>query len=261
MHFENKGSGPKGGTYLVCDAARRRMGCQRTGWRYEHFEAAFLAFVHEIDLEPIVCSEENFSARRELDDAVQALEGKRSKLEAEREYAYQLLGITNTDFVAAKLDDCERTLSQIRFELKELHDRRAALTVDVGSLYFSKEELKSLIDGLRDRDKSAAYKLRAQIAAKLRSVLAELIVAPAGYTLTNAKTIGSISKDTQKYRERGFSDFARPRGRRRYFLARFKDGSYRAVYPNDDDPLEYDEQIIQKRKLLEIMSAGRFLGS
>jgi len=30
MRFENKGPGPKGGTYLVCDSARRGLTCEKT---------------------------------------------------------------------------------------------------------------------------------------------------------------------------------------------------------------------------------------
>jgi DNA invertase Pin-like site-specific DNA recombinase len=43
--FENKGYGPKGGTYLVCDGTRRHRGCPSVRWRYRDFEASFLAFV------------------------------------------------------------------------------------------------------------------------------------------------------------------------------------------------------------------------
>jgi DNA invertase Pin-like site-specific DNA recombinase len=50
MKFENKGPPPKGGTFLVCEASKRGMGCVTTGWRYEQFESSFLAFVEQIDL-------------------------------------------------------------------------------------------------------------------------------------------------------------------------------------------------------------------
>ena len=35
MKFENKGPRPKGGTFLVCDGARRGLGCEIARWRYD----------------------------------------------------------------------------------------------------------------------------------------------------------------------------------------------------------------------------------
>jgi DNA invertase Pin-like site-specific DNA recombinase len=49
--FENKGGGPKGGQYLICDGARRHRGCPSVRWRYRDFEASFLAFVEELEIE------------------------------------------------------------------------------------------------------------------------------------------------------------------------------------------------------------------
>ena len=46
--------GPNGATYLVCDGARRGLGCEKRGWRYDQLEASFLAFVKELDLESLV---------------------------------------------------------------------------------------------------------------------------------------------------------------------------------------------------------------
>jgi Recombinase zinc beta ribbon domain/Recombinase len=41
MRFENKGPGPKGGAYLVCDKIKRGLGCKNLRWRYKDFEASF----------------------------------------------------------------------------------------------------------------------------------------------------------------------------------------------------------------------------
>jgi len=57
MHFENKGPSATGSHSLVCDKAKRGIGCHIARWRYDHFEASFLAFVREVDLEQIIHSE------------------------------------------------------------------------------------------------------------------------------------------------------------------------------------------------------------
>jgi hypothetical protein len=35
--------------------------------------------------------------------------------------------------------------------------------------------------------------------------------------------------------------------RRRYFVVVFKDGSMRAVYPSDDDPMQFEEQVTSSK--------------
>jgi hypothetical protein len=68
-----KGLPPKGGNYLVCDRSGRGLGCERTAWRYDQFEASFLAFVSELDLEHIVRDDKNFM---NLENEIAALRGK-----------------------------------------------------------------------------------------------------------------------------------------------------------------------------------------
>ena len=38
ISIENKGSGSRGGSYLVCGDAQRGLGCEATRWRYQDFE-------------------------------------------------------------------------------------------------------------------------------------------------------------------------------------------------------------------------------
>jgi hypothetical protein len=47
------------------------------GWRYDDFEASFLAFVKEVDLEPIARNDEDARRRDALERAIAALQGRR----------------------------------------------------------------------------------------------------------------------------------------------------------------------------------------
>ena len=76
MHFESKGSGPRGGTYLVCDMVRRNMGCPSVRWRYNDFEASFLAFVSELDLGAVLKSDADGEKRAELERQIELSEGR-----------------------------------------------------------------------------------------------------------------------------------------------------------------------------------------
>ena len=66
MSLSNKGTGPKGGRYLVCSNARRGQGCDYRSWRYEEFEAAVLVKLREIDLASVMG---NTSLTKEFADA------------------------------------------------------------------------------------------------------------------------------------------------------------------------------------------------
>jgi hypothetical protein len=65
MKFENKG--------LDCKIAR---------WRYDHFEASFLAFVREVDLEQIVHSDEEARKRSILESMISALQGEQTAIKS-----------------------------------------------------------------------------------------------------------------------------------------------------------------------------------
>src|SRR4029077_6100194 len=78
--FENKGPGTRGGTYLVCGNAQRSRGCDATRWRYQDFEASFLAFVQELDLESVVNVNDDAEKRKRLERELSAIRGELSSV-------------------------------------------------------------------------------------------------------------------------------------------------------------------------------------
>lgn len=66
MTFTNKGPGRKGGTYLVCSKARRRMACSYRSWRYDDAEMYVLAALRELDLGAILAGIDVDGRLREL---------------------------------------------------------------------------------------------------------------------------------------------------------------------------------------------------
>ncbi len=82
MAFDNKGIGPRRGTYLVCSAAKRKLGtCKRHAWRYPQAQAHILLNLHSLDYRTLLPD----IARQAQDEALaleQRLEGLRSELGA-----------------------------------------------------------------------------------------------------------------------------------------------------------------------------------
>jgi DNA invertase Pin-like site-specific DNA recombinase len=122
MVFENKGPGTRGGTYLICSNAQRARGCEATRWRYPDFEASFLAFVEELDLQSIISAGEDAEKRKRLEDDLSALRGELSSVNELMEKTYALLSAGGPpEFVAGKLNELKARQSdlEMRFETKE----------------------------------------------------------------------------------------------------------------------------------------------
>jgi DNA invertase Pin-like site-specific DNA recombinase len=234
MRFENKGPGPKGGTYLVCDSARRGLRCEKTAWRYDAFEASFLAFVEEVDLERLVHREDEASKRSSIDEAIAALRGEQAAIGQQMDRTYELLGMAGTaaGYVAQKLQTLEDRRSAVEAELREREQEhaRTGLTVSDG------RQVKALIERLQDRNPSdEAYKLRSTIAARLRSLVRSIYVAPVGRGLLTQLKLEPDESGAGPVAD----DIRRAMVTWRYFAVGLHDGSIRVVFPDHGAALRF----------------------
>jgi Recombinase len=104
--LQNKGPLPKGGLFLVCSAAQRGLSCVTTGWKYDHFETSFLAFVDQLDLPALITNEK--SQKKELEDKIQALNGEQLALRSAMEKLYQVLESASVDFLVEKFEALQK---------------------------------------------------------------------------------------------------------------------------------------------------------
>jgi DNA invertase Pin-like site-specific DNA recombinase len=252
MKFENKGLPPKGATFLVCDGAKRGLGCEIARWRYDHFEASFLAFVREVDLERIVHSDDEAKHRSILESMITALQGEQAAIKQQMEKTYELLSMAGsaTNFVAEKLQQLEARRSSVEAELNEKERERSQLGSATSQFYESRDQIKALIEQLQSRKGDETYKLRSQIASKLRSLVTTILVAPLGQAPLTQKTIDFLESESNAQPvidrlQRMLDDAG---AHRRYFAIGFVDGSVRAVYPSHDDPLQFEHQILGSKE-------------
>jgi DNA invertase Pin-like site-specific DNA recombinase len=87
MKLENKGNGKKGGKYLICESALRKLGCPSLRWRYRDLETSFLAFVEEVDLDGIVT--DSSQAGRQLECEIDALKGELVEVNERRTHPFR----------------------------------------------------------------------------------------------------------------------------------------------------------------------------
>ena len=246
VKFENKGRPPKGANFLVCDAARRGLRCRIARWRYDEFEASFLAFVREVDLEQVIHNEDESKKRAMLEQMVAALRGERAAIDAQMEKVYELLEVagTATSFVAAKLQGLEARRAAIETELREKEQERARLGSSTGRLYEDRDQIRALVERLQGPEGDETYKIRSMLAARLRSLVTTILVAPLGHAPLTQQAIDLLSDEPGAepvidHLRRGLDD-------RRYFAVGFADGLTRAriVIPDRDDPLRFEYQIV-----------------
>jgi DNA invertase Pin-like site-specific DNA recombinase len=248
MKFHNKGSGPKGGTYLVCENAKRGLGCEKTGWRYEHFEASFLAFVKEVDLASIINSESQAKARSDLENELASLRGEVGDIEDQRDRTFELHAKATlaTDYVAQRLNELEQRRNELTATIKQKERELLALGSQVVG-YETREQLRDLVERVRNGDTDEIYKLRSQVASKLRSIISTLFIASVGSGPLIEKAKNFISNNEDDDVDLLIEYFAEaPEKHERYFSVTFKDRETRIVSPNPDDPLDYDEQVSTK---------------
>jgi DNA invertase Pin-like site-specific DNA recombinase len=264
MHFINKGPGPKGGSYLTCDTARRGLGCERVGWRYDEFEASFLAFVQELDLEPLVRNEEEAERRSVLDREIEALSGTITDLERRRDRTYRLLieDEIASDYLKQEFLGRERELQSAKASLEAKRTERQRLQAQAIGFYDSKDHIKGLVARLRGRE-GEVYKLRAQIAARLKSLASAISLASVGQGPLTRRALDLVQADgsgdpVSAGVLSGFcKDLASDRVSARYFSVAFRDGSVRIVHPDRADPFISEGQVYGSgARLVRIDASG-----
>lgn len=124
MHFENKGQRPKGGTYLVCSNARRKVGdCVRHAWKYPLTQYHIIANIYEIDFRELLPD-----LHKRTQQAVDRLEGailvKEEQLNKNRQaldnVTENLMERPKSPTLLDKLDELEDQQNEIETELERL---------------------------------------------------------------------------------------------------------------------------------------------
>jgi DNA invertase Pin-like site-specific DNA recombinase len=216
MRFENKGPPPEGGTFLVCDGAFRGLDCVRTRWRYSEFEKSFLGKVQRLDIKRFVGSSEQ--KLKEVEDAISSLRGELGRVDHLMEMAFQALtgmeAKSGVDFVRTKINTAATRKAELEKDLAHKEAELITLAAPDREIYESKEALKGLVDHLQSAKSHDLYKLRSQVAARIRALASQIQINPA------PEVDGLRSPD------------------HRFFVVVFKNGEYEQYSPSQDDPFE-----------------------
>jgi DNA invertase Pin-like site-specific DNA recombinase len=247
VKLENKGTGRKGGTYLICDGALRKLGCPSLRWRYRDFETSFLAFVEEVDLDGVVT--DSSDQARKFDGEISALKGELAEVGGLMEKTYAVLsGGGPVEFVTTKLRELEARRGELLKRLQRKEREREAHASRKEQMRRSKDEIRALISRLQEAGDDQLFKLRARVASHLKTLIGTLTVASVGERpLAEARLdrfrlmTGSEHQDIATHMS---ALAASPNQARRYFAVGLRDNKVRIVFPAYDDPLCFEQQIV-----------------
>jgi hypothetical protein len=204
--------------------------------------------VRELDLESIINANDDAEKRKSLESELGSIRGELLSVSEQLEKTYDLIKVRSSQFVAGKIQELEEKQQELtkRYTTKE-KEQQEFIARD-SRFYSSREDIKELVKTLQMPASDEVYKIRAQIASRLKVLVGTLLVAPRGALPTMQRTIGQLkaisgteADDVVAYMQQLAEH---PEQSRRYFAVGFRDAAVRVVYPAYADPLRYEQQIV-----------------
>jgi hypothetical protein len=122
--------------------------------------------------------------------------------------------------------------------------------------YESKEQMTELIARLRNNGDTDVYRQRSLIAARLKILIRELKLSPAGYKkvgeqIAKALEDGSVEPEFREEFQELLAFHSLPASRFPHFEVVFHDNRIRTVFPDPNDPLQFLNQVVGDHEALE----------
>jgi len=177
MHFINKGKPPKGGKYLVCDAARRLNTCSAKAVRYDEFERLFFDNFEELDISQLMPGKDETQVKLiELDKKVTANRQRINEFDNEIKNLSDSIRRTKDSRVREQLEkDMSITYDdkeKLEAEIKKIEQEIIELQQQMINLEESINQAKEVYDLLESaQDEAKLIELR----LKLRQQIQKLI--------------------------------------------------------------------------------------
>jgi hypothetical protein len=183
-----------------------------------------------------------------MEAEITALKGEIVSVSKLMEQTYAVLNEGGpVKFVTQKLTELDSRQKELMQALAAKEAEKSSFEAREERFLSSREEINGLVVQLQGAPTPDIYKLRAQIASRLRVLVETLIIAPQGDKPRLDISIEKLRALTDGPDEDvmgHISDLAEhPEQARRYFAIGFKDAAVRIVYPTYNDPLNYQHQI------------------
>lgn len=246
MALVDKGKPPKGGKYLVCDRARRGVGCDRYAIRYDEFERLILEYCKGLDAQDLLPGrDERESELSKLNDQLDSLRGKLRDIDIKVANLLENAAKTSDDRVRELLDnkippllDEKATIESQVTEIEAKISKRLTIQESTSEQIKNIQELLDLLDQLEGKE---LVNLRLKIRARLKSLITRINIYPVGLKRAIFGTIvddeerePALRKKIQRKLVRG--DYDDPQAKT--FFLNFRTGSYRQLTPGLEGVVE-----------------------
>jgi len=230
--------------------------CVRTRWRYDDFEASFLAFVKQVDLGSIFSAEQSAAKRAAIEADLASSNGQLLLHKQKRDNVFNLSlqADMNVAYLATKLREFDVLIKKEEKKIRDCQEQLTEMSHAAANFYESRDQIKELIGRVKVKSDDN-YKMRAQIASRLRSLIDRVDVAAAGQAVANnkltefldnlrddAESTASVRADVEEVSAL-HQDTMDDRQHLRFFLVRFKNGQTQVVWPSSEDPLQFEQRI------------------
>ena len=162
-------------------------------------------------------------------------------------------------FLTDKLNALSTEISSMENELSVRIGERDALQEEASRFYESREQIKALIHKLQGADGPDVYKLRAQVASRLKAIFSTIQVHGRG-KLPEIQRMIAFLRDAgdalhvHELMETFKAEVADPKNHRPYFSVMLKDRRIRTVTPAQDDPTKVHEQILRTENEVRVLN-------
>lgn len=183
MHLINRGG--KGGRSLVCDNAKRGLGCWLISWKYDEFEESCLTFISELDLGSLSPEPAEMDADGKIENTLRELDGRLVDAARERDRAYELFtGPDPSPYIRSKFVEVETLIGELERRRRELAQELSRLQQSKRAYQQSRESIQAVVERMRNRSDAEITVLRASAAARIADIVREIVVFPGGSRLS-----------------------------------------------------------------------------
>jgi DNA invertase Pin-like site-specific DNA recombinase len=240
MHYVNKGTGPKGGQYLICDNKRRGViECDSTTWKYQEFETSFLSIVSELDLPKILVNKTSNIELEDLENKINHLICKIDTAKHARERVFDLLTATpkSENYLIEKIEKLSKEITSNEAFLVKTEKDLESIHQSKDHIVKNSAEVKLLISQLATNSFDNISDLRKKLAQQIKNIVSAIRVASRGASnlqselyMIPSQTVGE-EKEVELFNQN------------RFFDVWYREFGYRRIFPKHNKPEEFIEQI------------------
>lgn len=251
---------------LLCDGGRRGLNCYAVQWDYKDFEKSFLTFCRSLELRKLLDQSDMIQVETErqltLNEQLQSViaEIDESERRLQRLTTAVEMGGDSLATIVNRMRELESGLTSAISRKEEFQKEVKASELSKQQRSMEAESIRDLISHMESLDGDELFKVRAALAEHIRHLIKAVTVYPAG-PLDTPETIQHIRNElikdgafsleridafiSEAYQTEPQRTGRGMRGRyasrkdiRRFFTIKAKNGAFRVVYPDFDDPTQ-----------------------